>query len=62
MLSDLLRFSLLGLGPRAVYALLAIGVVVVYRGSGVVAGVVAALNGLSYSLRPRLTKEAGVCE
>ncbi|HSY16170.1 MAG TPA: branched-chain amino acid ABC transporter permease/ATP-binding protein [Jatrophihabitantaceae bacterium] len=34
--SDLLRFCLLGLGPGAVYALLAIGVVVVYRGSGVV--------------------------
>ena len=36
MLSDLLRFSLLGLGPGAVYALLAVGIVVVYRGSGVV--------------------------
>lgn len=36
MLTDLLRFALLGLGPGAVYALLAVGVVVVYRGSGVV--------------------------
>jgi ABC-type branched-subunit amino acid transport system ATPase component/ABC-type branched-subunit amino acid transport system permease subunit len=36
MASDLLRFGLIGLGPGAVYGLLVIGIVVVYRGSGVV--------------------------
>jgi ABC-type branched-subunit amino acid transport system ATPase component/ABC-type branched-subunit amino acid transport system permease subunit len=35
-LSDFLHFLLLGLGPGALYALLAVGVVLIYRGSGVV--------------------------
>ena len=35
-MSDLIKFCLLGLGSAAVYALLASGVVVIYRGSGVV--------------------------
>lgn len=34
-MSDLVRFFLLGLGPGAIYALLAIGMVLIYRGSGV---------------------------
>src|ERR1700728_4518622 len=32
---DVLQYALLGLGPGAVYALLGTGVVLVYRGSGV---------------------------
>jgi ABC-type branched-subunit amino acid transport system ATPase component/branched-subunit amino acid ABC-type transport system permease component len=35
-MSDVVRFTLLGLGPGGIYALLAMGVVLVYRGSGVV--------------------------
>lgn len=35
-MSDILRFFLLGLGPGGIYALLAMGIVLVYRGSGVV--------------------------
>jgi len=34
--SDFVRFFLLGLGPAGIYALLAVGIVLVYRGSGVV--------------------------
>ena len=56
MLSDLLRFTLLGLGPGAVYALLAVGIVVVYRGSGVVnfgAGAFALIGAATFiELRP----------
>ena len=36
MLGDVLKYALLGLGPGGVYALLALGIVLVYRGSGVV--------------------------
>ena len=36
MAGDVIKFALLGLGPGGVYALLALGVVLVYRGSGVV--------------------------
>jgi sulfate-transporting ATPase len=35
-LSDFLQFLVLGLGPGALYAVLAVGVVLIYRGSGVV--------------------------
>ena len=35
-MSDMLRFFLLGFGPGGIYALLAMGIVLVYRGSGVV--------------------------
>ena len=35
-MSDFLRFLLLGLGSGGIYALLALGIVLVYRGSGVV--------------------------
>ena len=35
-MSESLRFLVLGLGPGALYALLAVGVVLIYRGSGVV--------------------------
>jgi sulfate-transporting ATPase len=35
-MSDLLRFALLGLGTGGVYALLGLGLVVIYRGSGVI--------------------------
>lgn len=35
-MSDVFKYFLLGLGPGGVYALLALGVVLVYRGSGVV--------------------------
>lgn len=34
-MSDLLQYALLGLGPGAMFAIMGIGVVVVYRGSGV---------------------------
>ncbi len=36
MAEDILRFAILGLGAGAVYAITALGVVLVYRGSGVV--------------------------
>ena len=36
MANDILRFAILGLGAGAVYAITALGVVLVYRGSGVV--------------------------
>ncbi len=36
MANDILRFAILGLGAGAVYAVTALGVVLVYRGSGVV--------------------------
>ena len=36
MADDILRFAILGLGAGAVYAVTALGVVLVYRGSGVV--------------------------
>ncbi len=36
MTQDILRFAILGLGAGAVYAITALGVVLVYRGSGVV--------------------------
>ena len=35
-MSDLLRFALLGLGTGGIYALLGLGLVVIYRGSGVI--------------------------
>jgi sulfate-transporting ATPase len=35
-MTDLLRFSLLGLGTGGIYALLGLGLVVIYRGSGVI--------------------------
>jgi ABC-type branched-subunit amino acid transport system ATPase component/ABC-type branched-subunit amino acid transport system permease subunit len=35
-MSDLVRFALLGLGTGGVYALLGLGLVVIYRGSGVI--------------------------
>ena len=35
-MSDFLHFLVLGLGPGALYAVLAVGVVLIYRGSGVV--------------------------
>ncbi len=34
-MSDLLQYALLGLGPGAMFAIMGIGVVVIYRGSGV---------------------------
>ena len=35
-MNDLLRFTLLGLGTGGIYALLGLGLVVIYRGSGVI--------------------------
>ena len=35
-MTDLLRFALLGLGTGGIYALLGLGLVVIYRGSGVI--------------------------
>ena len=35
MATDILRFAILGLGAGAVYGVTALGVVLVYRGSGV---------------------------
>ena len=35
-MNDLLRFALLGLGTGGIYALLGLGLVVIYRGSGVI--------------------------
>lgn len=35
-MAEVARFALLGIGPGAIYALIALGVVLVYRGSGVV--------------------------
>src|SRR3954463_15947864 len=35
-MTDLFRFALLGLGTGGIYALLGLGLVVIYRGSGVI--------------------------
>src|SRR3954467_276358 len=35
-MTDLVRFGLLGLGTGGIYALLGLGLVVIYRGSGVI--------------------------
>ncbi len=35
-MTDVLKYALLGLGPGAIYTLLAIGLVAIYRGSGVI--------------------------
>ena len=35
-MTDLIRFALLGLGTGGIYALLGLGLVVIYRGSGVI--------------------------
>jgi ABC-type branched-subunit amino acid transport system ATPase component/branched-subunit amino acid ABC-type transport system permease component len=58
-MSELLRFALLGLGSGAVYALAAQGIVVIYRGSGVLNFSQGAIGLLSATLFVRTWHEYG---
>jgi ABC-type branched-subunit amino acid transport system ATPase component/branched-subunit amino acid ABC-type transport system permease component len=58
-MSELLRFALLGLGSGAVYALAAQGIVVIYRGSGVLNFSQGAIGLLSATLFVRMWHEYG---
>src|SRR5690242_15415377 len=59
MLTDVIRFAVLGLGAGAIYGLSALGIVLIYRGSGILnfsQGAVGMLGAYVFYLR----REAGM--
>ena len=57
-MTDLVLFGILGLGTGAAYALISLGVVLVYKGSGVVNFAAGAMAGAAAIFYATLTNEA----